>query len=146
MALLLAVVAGCLVSQWILRRRLAAARKEFARLSDDVFQMAELQLELYRKVARNIDDVEEKVLDLVVPCSDPSLPLERRYRVLTLSGKGMSPREIANRLQMPAGEVELILGLKRFVDARSASLSEGNVTPKAGAGEKWGDLTGEMLA
>jgi hypothetical protein len=146
LALLLAALAGSLVSQWTLRRRLAAAGRELARVSDDVFQMAELQLELYRKVARNINDVEEKVLDLAVPCSDPSLPLERRYRVLTLSGKGMSPREIANRLKMPAGEVELILSLKGFVDARSAGTCDGNGVPKACAGERRGDLSGEMLA
>jgi ATP/maltotriose-dependent transcriptional regulator MalT len=145
-ALLLAAAAGFQVSQWILARRLAAARKELARVSDDVFQMAELQLELYRKVVRNINEVEEKVLELAIPCPDPSLPLERRHQVLTLSGKGMSPREIANRLKMPAGEVELILNVKGFVDARSTRSSAGNGVSKAHAGEKWGGLSGEMLA
>jgi len=110
---------GCLVLQFVWGRRVFALRKEMARVSDDLLQMVELQSDVYRRVCRGLSDVEEKVLELSVPTADAPLPLERRHQVLTLARKAVSADEIARRLNMPKGEVELIMNLRRYVDART---------------------------
>jgi hypothetical protein len=138
-ASLFAAAAGCVFLQWRLHRRCASLRQELMQVSGWVFQMAELQLMLYRKVAQSINEVEDKVLDLAVPGSDPSLPLERRYRVLTLSGRGLSAQDVAARLRMPVGEVELILNLRNFADAHGTESHDGGRARRKGQ-------AGEMLA
>jgi len=95
-------------------------------MAQDVLQVAGLQLEAYRKISRELSGMEERLLDLTAPSQDPSLPLERRYQVLRLSGKGLSSREISERLGMPGGEVELILNLKKFLDPALAGTIRGS--------------------
>ncbi len=143
-ALLAAAAAGCLMLLWFARRRLARAERELARLSDDLFQLAELQLVLVHKVDGELRDMEEKLLDLALPAADAPLPLERRHRVLALARKGMAPVEIAERLGMPAGEVELILGMKGLAETRVAPAS--GHAPPAGVREKRKDSLHAMLA
>jgi len=133
---LLLAASGLLSLHWMWQRRYTAVQKELADVSEELFQMAELQVELYRKVAHEISDVEEKLLELAVPAEDPAPPLGRRSQVLTLSGKGLSTREISDKLRMPAGEVELILNLKKFLQGRNAPLparTPGSAGPRAGA-------------
>lgn len=119
---------ACLILAILSWRRCAHLRREMGQISDGVSQMATLQLELYRKVTRNIHDVEDRVLDLSAPSCDPSLPLERRHRVMRLSGKGLSVQEISERLNLPTCEVELILSLRKFAGVK------GNTPKAAGQG------------
>lgn len=53
-----------------------------------------------------------------MPSADAPLPLERRHQVLTLARKGVSAEEISRRLNIPKGEAELILSLRKYVDAK----------------------------
>jgi hypothetical protein len=115
----IACVASCLILQFVWSRRVCALKKEMARVSDDLLQIVELQSDVYRRVRQGLSEVEEKVLELSVPTADAPLPLERRHQVLTLARKGVSADEIARRLNMPKGEAELIMNLRRYVDAQT---------------------------
>ncbi len=88
-------------------------------MSEDLLQMAELQMEIYRRVSKDLSDIEERVLDLSVPSAEATPPLERRHQVLTLARKGVALDEIARRLHMPRGEAELILNLRKYIDAKA---------------------------
>jgi Protein of unknown function (DUF2802) len=80
-----------------------------------------LQQEIFQRVCRNLNEIDEKVMELSVPTSDGPLPLERRHQVLTLARKGLSVDEIARRLSMPKGEAELILSLRKYSDGNPAT-------------------------
>ena len=118
---LLLAASSLLSLHWMWQRRYDALRREMAEISEELFQMVELQAETYRRVTHEISEVEEKMLELVVPAEESSPPLGRRSQVLTLSGKGLSIREISDKLRMPAGEVELILNLKKFLQKGGGS-------------------------
>jgi len=109
---------GGLAVLMIWRRRFLALQEEMKRFSDDLLQVVELQSDIYRRVCRGLNDVEEKVLELWVPSSEAPLPLERRHQVLTLARKGVSIDEMARRLNMPRGEAELILSLRKYMEAK----------------------------
>ncbi len=114
----LVAVGGCFILILVWRRRVRALQGELRRLSEDLLQVVELQSDVYRRVCRALADVEEKVLDLSVPSGDAPLPLERRHQVLTLARKGVAVDEIARRLNMPKGEAELILSLRKYADVK----------------------------
>jgi len=114
----LLLIAGFWALQWYWRRRSASIRDEISRMSDDMTQMIELQTKVYRKMNRSLTDIEERVMGLTVPSSDEALPLERRYQVLALARRGMPVEEIADRLNVPRGEADLILRLRRYMDAK----------------------------
>lgn len=130
-ALPVAAGASCLALLWFVRRRLAGTERALASLTEDLSQMAELQLALLRKVTGDLRRMEERFLDLTLPAAEAPLPLERRHRVLALARKGMAAAEIADRLGMPAGEVELILGMKGLAEARAPSPAVGPHAPEA---------------
>lgn len=110
---------GFYILQRSWRRRFGALKQEVMRVSEDLLQVVELQADIYRRVCRSLNDIEEKILDLSVPSSNAPLPLERRHQVLTLARKGIAADEIARRLNMPRGEAELILSLRKYVDAKN---------------------------
>lgn len=109
---------GCFMVQVIWRRRFLTLQGEVRRLSDDLLQAVELQSDVYHRMCRGLSDVEEKILDLSVPSGDAPLPLERRHQVLTLARKGVAVDEIAHRLNMPKGEAELILSLRKYANVK----------------------------
>jgi hypothetical protein len=109
---------GCLVSLRLWRRSFRTLRREVMRFSEDLFQMADLQKDIYHRICRDLNGLEERILDLAVPSSDGPLPLERRHQVLTLARKGADLGEISRRLNMPTGEAELILRLRKFMEAK----------------------------
>ena len=125
---------GSLLLHKLWQRRFLALKQEMKQFSEDLMQMAELQSDIYRQVSHHLNDIEGKVLDLSVPASDGAHPLERRHQVLTLARKGVGVDEIAHRLGMPKGEVDLILSLHNFVKATPpAQRSQGAVKEYARA-------------
>ncbi len=110
-------------------RRLRALEQDLPQFSAAISEMAEIQMKSYRKLSGHLGDMEERIMDLVVPSKDSGLPLERRHQVLALSRKGVAAEDIAKRLDVPRGEAELILGLRKFVDAGAARASK---APKEG--------------
>jgi len=117
MAVLL-TAGGCLVSLQLWRRPFRTLRREVMQFSEDLFQMAELQKDIYHRICRDLNGIEERILDLAVPFSEGPLPLERRHQVLTLARKGVDLEEISRRLNMPRGEAELILRLRKYMEAK----------------------------
>ncbi len=85
-------------------------------MSEDLLQLIDLQMELFRRLSQDLSGIEEKVLDLSVPSSDAPPPLERRHQVLSLARKGIALEEIAQRLNIPKGEAELIMNLRKYMD------------------------------
>ena len=145
-ALALTSTASSLALAILSWRRCALLKREMGQISDGVSQMATLQLDLYRKVTRNIHDVEDRVLDLSAPSGDSSLPLERRHRVMRLSGKGLSVQEISDRLKVPSCEVELILNLRKFADVNGGKPKPAGPRPPDREGPAWKGAGSEMLA
>jgi len=117
MAVLL-TAGGCLVSLQLWRRPFRALRREVMRFSEGLLQMADLQKDIYRRICHDLNGIEERVLDLAAPSSDGPLPLERRHQVLTLARNGVDLDEISRRLNMPRGEAELILSLRKYMEAK----------------------------
>ena len=116
-ALFLAGAGLILERRW--QRRLRTLKQEMMRVSEDLLQVVELQADIYRRVCRDLSGIEEKVLDLSIPTADAPLPLERRHQVLMLARKNVAVDEIARRLSMPKGEVDLILRLRKYVDTKT---------------------------
>ncbi len=115
----IAAVQGLLlycILRWRLGRRLSAVERDLQQLSDMMSQMAEIQMKSYRRLSGDLGEVEERIMDLALPSQDSSLPLERRHHVLALARKGVLIDEIVKRLNIPRGEAELILNLRKFAD------------------------------
>ena len=112
-------VLGCGVACFTAKRisggRVRALEQDLQRFSEAMNQMAEMQMKTYRKLSANLQDIEERLLDLSVPKHDSTLPLERRHNVLALARKGASVDDIAQRIGIPRGEAELIVGLSNYL-------------------------------
>jgi hypothetical protein len=91
--------------------------------------MVEIQMIEHQKIARNFGDIEERLLSLTTSESDSSRPVDRRYQVLTMSRNGFPLDEIVRRLNIPKGEAELILNLRKYIG-----------TPESRPDELSGDL------
>jgi hypothetical protein len=104
-------------------RRLQTLEHDLQGISEAMGQMAEIQMKIYQKTLGNLEDMEERLMDLSVPSHDASLPLERRHHVLALSRKGMAVDDIVKRLGIPRGEADLIVGLKKLLNPAAAGAS-----------------------
>ncbi len=114
------------VRRW--RRKVKALEKELRDVSETLLKMAEHQVKAYRRLTGNIEDIEERMTDMTTPVSESRTSLDRRHNILVLARKGMEVGEIARRLKIPRGEVELTLTLRKYgdrSDPRLASVGEG---------------------
>ncbi len=111
---------GLVALHWFWQRRFQRLQRQLSRSAEDMLQMAELQVDAYKRFSRHLAEVEDRLFHLAVPSADSPLPLGRRHQVVTLAKKGLGAEEIADRLKMPRGEAELILNLRRFMDTRAA--------------------------
>jgi len=93
--------------------RIEALERDLQSLSGTVCEMTEIQVHSFQKFSANLSEIEERLLDLSVPSQDSAAPLERRRRVLAMSGKGAPLEEIVKKAGVPRGEAELILNLQR---------------------------------
>jgi Family of unknown function (DUF6115) len=117
----------------ICEKRIKSLERDLQLCSEAVNQMAEIQMKIYHKTTGNLEEIEERLLELSVPSHDSSRPLEQRHHVLALSRKGMAIDDISKRLGMPRGEAELVVGLSRFMqaDASRTAKSNGEVSQHA---------------
>ena len=86
--------------------------------------MVEIQMTEHQKIARNFGDIEERLLSLTTAESDSTRPVDRRYQVLTMSRNGFALDEIVRRLNIPKGEAELILNLRKYIGASGSKTDE----------------------
>jgi hypothetical protein len=97
--------------------RIQTLERDLQSISSVVSQMIETQMKTHHKYTANLENLEERILELSVPSHDVSLPLERRHQVLALARQGIGLEEIVKRLRAPAGEAELILNLGKYMNA-----------------------------
>jgi hypothetical protein len=102
-----------------LDRRIEKLEQGLQQVSAAMSQMVEIQLKNHAMLSSNIEDLEERLVELSVPSCDESLPLERRHQVLSLARQGMSLDEIVQKLKAPVGEAELILNLRQYTGGES---------------------------
>jgi hypothetical protein len=119
--LILALHAGAL--HLFMRKRLSARiqmlEHNLQSISAVMSQMIETQMNSHRKYSANLENLEERMMELSVPSRDSNLPLERRHQVLALARQGVGLEEIVSRLKAPAGEAELILNLGKYMNQES---------------------------
>jgi len=122
------ITCGALASTFILWTRAEKRARELERnlqhCSEALCQMVEIQMTEHQSIARNFSDIEERLLSLATPESDSIRPVDRRYQVLTMSRNGFALDEIVRRLNIPKGEAELILNLKKYVGAPGSKTDE----------------------
>ena len=105
-------------------KRVRLLEGDLQEILDAMCQMAELHGEEYHKVVRDVGDIEEKLLDLAVPLRDSTIPLEQRHQIIALARKGVAKEEIAKRLNVPTGEAELVLSVRKYAEATPARPSK----------------------
>jgi hypothetical protein len=113
---LLSCAAIWMVGRAVWEQRIRSLETDLKACSEAICQMADTQMAVHRRLAATIGDMEERVLDLAVPSRESSHGLDRRHRVLALARKGMALDDIAQRLNLPTGEAELILNLRKYMD------------------------------
>lgn len=111
-------------------RRIKVLARNLQNCCEALSQMAEIQMAEHQKVERNFGDLEERFLNLTTAENDAGRPIDRRYQVLTMSRNGFPLEEIVRRLNMPKGEVELILNLRKFMGASAMKMDETNGDPR----------------
>lgn len=97
-----------------LNRRVQVLEQSLRRISEDMAQMADLQMKTHERLSARFDEVEERIMELSLPSRDADLPLERRHQVLALDRQGVPLKDIVKRLKAPIGEAELILNLRKY--------------------------------
>jgi hypothetical protein len=129
LAFVLMACAGSLY--WILirklRDRMHALEQDLLGISEVITQLVEFQMKAHEKSSADLEDLEERIMDLSVPSHDSNVPLERRHQVLALARQGVALNDIVKRLRAPIGEAELILNLGKYTGgeiSRSAKKNE----------------------
>ncbi len=101
-------------------KRIGTLEEDLRQCNETVSQMAELQMKAYQKLSANLGDMEDRLMELAIPSAERALPLERRHNVLALANKGIPLDEIVDRLNVPRGEAELILSLRKYMTGAAA--------------------------
>ncbi len=120
-AILVITICGALASTFLLwirsERRARELERNLQHCSEAMCQMVEIQMTEHQNIARSFGDIEERLLSLATSEGGSTRPVDRRYQVLTMSRNGFGLDEIVRRLNIPKGEAELILNLRKYVGA-----------------------------
>ncbi len=127
-AFLMIAACGALASTFLLwirsERRARELEQNLQQCSEAMCQMVEIQMTEHKQIARNIGDIEERLLRMVTAEDDSERPVDRRHQVLTMSRNGFPLDEIVRRLNIPKGEAELILNLRKYMGGSGARTDE----------------------
>jgi hypothetical protein len=131
---LMIAACGALASTFLLwirsERRARELERNLQHCSEALCQMVEIQMTEHQQIARNFGDIEERLLSLVTSEGDSTRPVDRRHQVLTMSRNGFPLDEIVRRLNVPRGEAELILNLRKYVSASGSKADEPGGDPR----------------
>ncbi len=122
----LGALALCCLGWFRCEKRLRVLERNLRESCEALGQIMDTQMSEHRWISGNFGDIEERILNLSAPETEPTRPLDRRHQVLAMSRKGFGLDEITKRLNIPRGEAELILSLRDYVrgqDSRSARSS-----------------------
>jgi hypothetical protein len=111
--------------------RVRTLERELLSYSETMCQTAQNLREDCQKLKAQVSELEERILELAAPNSNPRLPLERRHQVLSLARNGATMEDIVKRLNLPQGEAELILNLKQYADASASRQVRSTVEPRS---------------
>jgi hypothetical protein len=100
--------------------RVKTLERELLSYSETMCQAAQNLRDDCQKLKAHVSGLEERILELAAPNSNPRLPLERRHQVLSLARNGVAMEDIVRRLNLPQGEAELILNLKQYADGSAS--------------------------
>jgi hypothetical protein len=132
-AVLMFAACGAVASTLLLlirsEKRAKVLERNLQHCSEALCQMVEIQMVEHQKNARSFGDIEERLLSLTTSESDSTRPVDRRYQVLTMARNGFPLDEIVRRINIPKGEAELILNLRKYIG-----------TPESRPDESSGDL------
>ena len=133
-AFLMIAACGALASTvllWIMsERRARELERNLQQCSEVLSQLVEIQMTEHQQVTRNFDDIEERLLSLVTAEGDSARPVDRRHQVLTMSRNGFPLDEIVRRLNIPKGEAELILNLRKYIGGSGSRSDESSGDPR----------------
>jgi hypothetical protein len=99
-----------------LMARIQTLERDLQSISGVMSQIMEIQMQTHHKYSVNLENLEERMMELSIPSQDSTLPLERKHQVLALARQGVGLEEIVKRLKAPAGEAELILNLGKYMN------------------------------
>jgi len=92
---------------------------EVKEIGDLIFKRLEKKINVLETLEASIDKKTErleKLIQRVESIKAPAVGIERHHEIIALEQRGIKICEIANILDMPAGEVELILNLHTITD------------------------------
>ncbi len=81
-----------------------------------VFRKLEKKIEILKNMELSIDKkiaAFERLINITGSFENPSININRQHEIIKLSSKGIKVDEVANILDIPKGEVELVLNLGR---------------------------------
>ena len=106
---------------WRMRRNLVRATSEIQQLRQVVQDLISLQEYRFAKLKAEIGVPQSTISGRPAP-STPSLPevAERKKYIWGLSEKGVPTEEIARRMNLPYGQVEVLLNMKSYSDSYHA--------------------------
>jgi hypothetical protein len=91
-------------------------------IADLIFKRLNRKIEVLEAIEASVDEkltVLEKLIRKAESCTTSLSKLDRHSEILSLGRKGVKSRDIADRLDIPVGEVELILSLRGMAGANS---------------------------
>lgn len=95
----------------LLTVELAEARE----IADIILKKIEKKIEVLEAIESSVDEkilTLQRLIDRIEILKDSSLPVDREREVMKLHRRGLKIDEIAEILDIPSGEVELILNLQ----------------------------------
>ena len=84
-------------------------------IADLIFKRLNRKIEVLEAIEASVDEklkALEKLIQKAESCKTSLSKLDRHSEILSLGRRGMKSREIADNLDIPVGEVELILNLR----------------------------------
>jgi hypothetical protein len=91
-------------------------------IADLIFKRLNRKIEVLEAIETSVDEklrVLEKLIKKAESCKTSLSKLDCHSEILSLGRKGVKSRDIADRLDIPVGEVELILSLRGMAGANS---------------------------
>jgi len=106
---------------WRMRRNLVHTTSDIQQLRQVVQDLISLQEYRFTKLKAEINAPQSTISGRPAP-STPSLPevAERKRYIWGLAEKGVSTEEIARRMSLPYGQVEVLLNMKSYSDSYHA--------------------------
>ena len=98
---------------------LALELAEVEEIADIIFKRLNRKIEVLESIEASVDEKIAKLeflIKKVESLETPASPIDRHNEILSLGQRGLKSREIAGSLDIPIGEVELVLSLTGTAD------------------------------